>query len=105
MARPKKDILKTEKVTVRFTQAERASLATNAKTCGLSESELIRSAVLNVRLKPRLTDEELQLLRNLSGMANNLNQMAKGVNRGDQLYSEVKTATREIRELIHKHDH
>lgn len=103
MARPKKDILKTEKVTVRFTQTERTSLATNAKMCGVSESELIRAAVLNIKLKPRFKEEEFQMLRDLSGMAINLNQLAKGVNRGDQLYDEIKTSIEKIRQHLNVH--
>ncbi|CDN32703.1 hypothetical protein BN938_2633 [Mucinivorans hirudinis] len=51
-----------------------------ARTARLTISEYIRSALRNSTVKERLTATHLQLITKLTGMANNLNQIAKRAN-------------------------
>ncbi|CDN30583.1 hypothetical protein BN938_0478 [Mucinivorans hirudinis] len=59
---------------------EYKALLRNASAAGLTISEYIRSALRNSTVKERLTATHLQLLTKLTGMANNLNQIAKRAN-------------------------
>lgn len=100
MGRPKKHIRKTEKITVRFSPEEKQLIAYLATRSGFSESEVIRFAALNLKFKPRFSPEEKILIRQLQGVALNLNQLAKGVNSGSQLYEEIKQQVEEIRSYL-----
>ena len=49
-------------------------------SAGLNESELIRSFIKGYRIKAQPTEEIKQFQRELSGIANNINQIAKVAN-------------------------
>ncbi len=51
-----------------------------AAKLGMKATQYVREMVLNGKTKSRFTLEELNLMRKLSGMANNLNQIAKKAN-------------------------
>jgi hypothetical protein len=92
MARPRKTILKSEVVKVRYTSTEKRLLRSFSDSAGITVSEYIRSKSLDHKLKNRLTQEEVVYLRVLIGMATNLNQIAKKVNMGEatnMLVSEI----------------
>lgn len=95
MARPRKTIVKSEVVKVRFTSAEKRLLQSFSDKVGITISEFIRSKSLNHKLTTRLNQEEVVYLRVLIGMATNLNQIAKKVNMGEAtqlLISEILIA-------------
>lgn len=46
-------------------------------TAGVTLGEYIRNTAINGNITARLTPEDVKLIRSLSGMANNLNQLAK----------------------------
>jgi hypothetical protein len=48
---------------------------------GINISEYLRQAAITAKVSARLTEEERHIIRQLIGMANNLNQMAKVANR------------------------
>ena len=50
---------------------------------GISKAEFVRAKSLNHRLRTGLTKEEVGYYRELTGMASNLNQLAKAANRGE----------------------
>ena len=52
-------------------------LKQKSKTAGLSESEFIRSMIKGYRIKEQPTDEIKQFQRELYGIANNINQIAR----------------------------
>ena len=55
-------------------------LKEKSKAAGLSESELLRSFIKGYRIKAQPTDEIKQFQRELSSIANNINQIAKIAN-------------------------
>src|SRR4051812_44540029 len=75
--RPAKNIKKEINASVRFSRSEYFIVKEKASNCGVSFSNYIRQASIYLKITPRLTDEERHLRRQLVGMANNMNQMAK----------------------------
>ena len=55
-------------------------LKQKSKTAGLSESEFIRSMIKGYKIKEQPTDEIKQFQRELYGIANNINQIARIAN-------------------------
>lgn len=99
MARPRKTILKSEVVKVRYTSTEKRLLRSFSDRAGITVSEYIRSKSLDHKLKARLTQEEVVYLRALIGMNSNLNQISKKVNMGEatnMLVSEILIAINNI---------
>lgn len=56
------------------------SLKTKASQAGLKRSEYIRRCIENSHVVERLKPEHLKLIRSLTGMANNMNQIARTAN-------------------------
>ena len=56
------------------------TLRAKAKEAGVSISEYIRLAISDSVIKQRVSPELLDIIRKLSGMANNLNQVARTAN-------------------------
>jgi hypothetical protein len=75
--RPAKNIKKEINASVRFSRTDYFIVKEKAATCGVSVSNYIRQAAIYLKITPRLTDEERHFRRQLIGMANNMNQMAK----------------------------
>ena len=75
-----------------------------SKKAGLSKAEYCREASLDNKITPVLTSEQLDALRKLSGMANNLNQLAYQANIGhlSDLHSTATQTLYEILTLIHQ---
>src|ERR1700749_5045943 len=68
--RPTKKLKRELRVTVRFSKLEHYILQQKSGKAGINISEFLRQA-----------EEERHIIRQLIGMANNLNQMAKIANR------------------------
>ena len=89
---------------VKLTAADYFRLLTTAHKAGTSPSEYMRECFRNGHVKERLSKEHTGHVRQLCGMANNLNQLARKANSGG--YSEVgwdcKVAVAMIHELISK---
>ncbi len=75
--RPIKTIKKEVRACVRFTKTEYFIVREKASKAGLKASEYIRQITIKGQVKTRLAEEERQFARQLIGMANNLNQLAK----------------------------
>ena len=82
MSRPAKNIKRQEKLTIYYTKAEMKVIRKYAFHHAVPRAVYVRSKSLDHTLKPRLTDEEIHLFRQLAGMANNLNQLAHAANAG-----------------------
>lgn len=67
-------------VSVWLTDAERAHLRKQATAAGLGIDPFLRSLILGVQLRPRPPDTYAALLRELSAIGNNINQIAHTVN-------------------------
>ena len=62
---------------MRFTRPEYFILKEKAAKAGMTPSSYIRQIAIHALVSTRLTDEERHFVRQLIGMANNLNQLAK----------------------------
>jgi len=75
------------KVSLKMATEEYYSLKSKARLAGITLSEYIRNVIQKSEVKQRLSPEHLGYVRQLSGMANNINQIAKKANAAG--YSEV----------------
>ena len=67
-------------VSVWLTDAELAHLRKQATAAGLGIDPFLRSLILGVQLRPRPPDTYAALLRELSAIGNNINQITRAVN-------------------------
>lgn len=102
--RPRKE--ETEKlkyrVAVKMTVLDYFRLLTQAHQTGVLPSEYMRECFRNGYVKERLSEEHAGYVRQLCGMANNLNQLARKANAGgfSEVYWDCKVAVARIHELI-----
>ncbi len=77
--RPKKSPVtrKNKTIAVCFSEPELYAIRHRAAKANLPLSVYCHDAILNGEIKEPLKKEELELLRNLSNMGNNLNQLVK----------------------------
>ena len=69
-----------KRVSLRLDSAEYAQLKRLSADTGLKMEPVIRRLIVGAELRPRPPDELTELLRQLSGMAVNINQIAKVAN-------------------------
>lgn len=67
-------------VSVKLDPREYHLLKTKANIAGISRSEYIRQSISGSMIRPRMTPELNDHIRKLSGMGNNLNQIARRAN-------------------------
>jgi hypothetical protein len=68
------------KVSLKMATAEYYSLKSKARLAGMTLSEYTRIAIRKSEVRQRLSPEQLGYVRQLSGMANNINQSARRAN-------------------------
>ena len=79
--RPKKEKEKlSTSINLKLTEDDLKKLKEKAEKLGLKVTQYAREMVIKGGVKSRFTLEELDLMRKLSGLANNLNQLAKKAN-------------------------
>ncbi len=80
--RPTKELgeKRTYMVSVKMDSREYFSLKTKAKSARISRSDFIRQCIAGSKIYPRLTPKLNDYIRKLSGMGNNLNQIARRAN-------------------------
>ena len=61
-------------------QTEDNLLKAKAQKSGLNESEFLRSCIKGYKIKEQPTKEIKEFIKQISGIANNINQIAKSVN-------------------------
>jgi hypothetical protein len=88
--RPKVKVRRETHVKVRLTATERFLIAAKAKDAGMRLSDWIRAAAKAAKVVARLKPEDLQIMRMLTGMANNLNQLTKLAHRDGILTIAIK---------------
>lgn len=75
---------------VRLTFIENALIKSKAKAVGFTKSRFVRQTALGSEIKlKQFTEEEKQLFRVLTGLANNINQIAKRYNQGERIHNEL----------------
>lgn len=100
--RPKKGDAEKLKYPVKFMlkTEDYYPLKARAKSTGLKLAEFARLAVIGYPIRPRFSTEEAGWMRQLSGMANNLNQLAKQAYKSG--YPEIRDANLKLGLDIHK---
>ena len=81
--------LRERKITVRLTDAERDHLLAQAELAGLKIEPFVRNVILGVQMQPRPKAQWAELLRQTSGIANNINQITKRANSGEPVTEET----------------
>lgn len=67
-------------MSVKFSPRELAQVVDRARSAGMKKSEFVRACALHNRIVPRFSGDDLKLIRQLAGEANNLNQIARDCN-------------------------
>ena len=71
---------RTIKQQIWLNQQEKNLLKEKAKKVGLTESELLRSCIKGYKIKEQPTEEIKNFQRDITGIANNINQIARIAN-------------------------
>ena len=71
---------KAYKITIKMATEEYYSLKAKSGLAGINRSEFIRLCIRSSVVKQRLSPELMKHIRQLSGMANNVNQIARTAN-------------------------
>lgn len=104
--RPKKGISqrKSRMVSVRFSEPEYYAVERRASLTGLTVSAYSHAAILDSKIVEPVKKEEMDLLRKLSGEANNLNQLARQANSFQMPYLEndIRNILNLFTEIIEK---
>ena len=75
--RPELKTKRDTSINVRLTRLERILIEGKAKQAKLSATDWFRKAAKRAKVYPRITTEDMKVLRLLAGMANNLNQLTR----------------------------
>ncbi len=104
--RPKKETAEklNYRIGVKMAAADYFRLLTRAYEVGISPSEYMRECFRNGYVQERLSKEHSDYVRQLCGMANNLNQLAHKANAGgfSEARWDCKVAVARIHELLNK---
>ncbi|GHV40685.1 hypothetical protein FACS1894179_07630 [Bacteroidia bacterium] len=92
----------TISINLELTQKEYKTVKEKAEILGIKPTQYAREMTINGGVKSRFTLEELNLMRKLAEMANNLNQVAKRVNRNEflQVGLDLVILASKIKELV-----
>ena len=107
--RPKKAVKKEIVRSVRFSKTEYFIVKQHASKWGLKITVYIRQMALQGQIIARLSEEERQFVRQLIGMANNLNQLTKmghqeGFITSVLMFEKYKNVIDELLEKLKKND-
>lgn len=75
--RPEKQVKRQQIVCVRFTKTERFIVTQKAEKAKLTLSNYIRESAIHASVTAKLSREDRHFFRQFTGLANNINQMAK----------------------------
>jgi hypothetical protein len=105
--RPKLGVRREREMKIRLSNKEEFYIKTKAKQAGMQTSTWFRAAAQNAKIVPRLSVDDRSLLHMLTGMANNLNQLAKQANMGNLLLIARKCLEllKEIDSALKKFNH
>jgi len=73
---------------IHLSDKEYRHLKKQAEASGLSLSAFIRKAIMGIEVKARPPTDYPEILRQLSGIGNNLNQIARKANSSDEVVME-----------------
>lgn len=81
-------MVRTRKVTIRLTDGELHHLHEQASTAGMKVDPFVRNLIAGAQLKPHPPETYAGLLRELSAIGNNINQIARIANTCHTIDSE-----------------
>ena len=89
--RPVKEKAKlSTSINLKLTEADFNKIKDKAEKLGMKATQYVREMVLKGSVKSRFTLEELDLMRKLAGIANNLNQIAKKANQAGYIMEAIE---------------
>ena len=89
-------------MTLRLNATEYAHLCRQAEVTGLKKEPLVRQLIMGVNLRPRPPDAYAELLRALSAIGNNINQIAKKANEINSIYaSDIEDLKENYEDICH----
>ena len=91
-----------KRVSLRLDRTEYAHLKQLSMDTGLKMEPVIRRLIVGAELRPRPPDELAELLRQLSGMAVNINQIAKQTNTEQEVGNAVLIALLDLQTTLDK---
>ena len=101
--RPTKTLSEKRKyqVLLRLNTMEYYTLLGKARDASITRTEFLRQLITKAEVKARIKPEEMQLIRTVSGMANNLNQIvhrlnASGIYTRNEDLNALKVLTHEL---------
>ncbi len=87
-------------IPLRLNEREYRYLSEQVKTSGLSREEYLRSLILDKEIHPRPCTHHAELVRQISGLCNNANQLAHRANStgmaGQQSVDEMTRIAKEV---------
>lgn len=86
---------RTESMLIRLTKEEREHLEKCACTAGLKKEPYVRKLIMGNEIRPRPPDELKDILRELSAIGNNVNQLAYKANGLGVIYINEVQSVRE----------
>lgn len=104
IGRPAKEKAKlSTSINLKLTEDDYKTVKEKAEKLGIKVTQYTREMTLNGGIKSRFTLEELDLMRKLSGISNNLNQIARQANKSRFSNSamEVMIISEEIKKLLY----
>ena len=104
IGRPAKEQAKLSiSINLKLTEDDYKTVKEKAERLGMKATQYAREMTLKGGIKSRFTLEELDQMRKLAGMANNLNQIAKQANKLGFSNSamEVMIISEEIKKLLY----
>ena len=85
---------------VMFTENDYIYIQSKAEQAGLSVNEFCHQAAMDCQVCQRISPEMVSAIRDLSGIANNVNQLAHQANaRGEATRDEITEAARLVRQM------
>lgn len=88
------------KISVRLNEQEHTHLKRLSEITGLKMEPLVRQLILGRELKPRPPENLAALLRQMSAMGNNINQIAKVANSSKFIRSEDMEAIQKMQDEL-----
>ena len=103
IGRPAKEKAKlSTSINLKLTEDDYKTVKEKAEKLGMKATQYAREMTLKGGVKSRFTLEELDLIRKLGGMGNNLNQIAKQANKSGfaQVSVEIVNIALQIKQLL-----
>ena len=72
--------IRSKKISIRLSEKEYAHLKEQADLAGLKIEPFLRNLISGVKMKPRPKEEWAELIRQISAVGNNINQIAHRAN-------------------------